>query len=88
MTPALAGDKAGGLDMRASQQMRKGVRTRAVVTGLLAVAGGYLGIGAIPQAPAPASVKDTVPSWAAERPGSEASSGAQRDEDLYPERFP
>jgi hypothetical protein len=79
--------------VQASQQMRKGVRPRAVVTGLLAVAllavaGGYLGGSAMPEGPAPASVRDTVPLWAAEGPGSEASSGAQRDEELYPERFP
>jgi hypothetical protein len=81
--------------MQASQQMRRGVRPLVVVAALLAAmllsgTAGYLVRGGLPQSHAPAAVTDTAPSWVHQGTGptdADATSGEQRDEDLYPERF-
>jgi hypothetical protein len=81
--------------MQASQQMRRGVGPVAAVAALLAAvllsgATGYLVRGGLPQSQAPAVATDTAPSWVHQGTGptdADATSGEQRDEDLYPERF-
>jgi hypothetical protein len=81
--------------MQASEQMRRGVRPLAVVAALLAAmllsgAAGYLVRGGLPQSHAPAVVTERAPSWVHQGMGptdADATSGEQRNEDLYPERF-